>query len=202
MADSELMDDHLKYWAGLIEGRGHAGAFARKTDEDLAIVECQTANEWCKSVADKYGLMVDRVIRGPAFNLPPDCYAELDGRRISLELTEWVDGDFIRSNRDAESQALLPSAYHGDGFVRSQWNETRLRRELAKRLKSKDEKYQRGSTIDVLIIYTGEPWLDPYKVERWLAGPFFEQCKSIRSAYLLMTYRPGYSDNWPVYRLY
>ena len=63
----------LRRWMRIMNDRGHASMFARKTS-DKAIVERSTAEEWCKAVRGKYGLTVDGVESNPDQNgVPVSC---------------------------------------------------------------------------------------------------------------------------------
>jgi hypothetical protein len=190
----------LRRWARLMNERRHATVFAQETIEDRMIVELSTLREFCTSVHTKYGLVLERIANGPAPNKSPDCYAELLGARISLELTELTE--ILGQIREAEKHDISASAYHGEVFQKSQWSKDRLQNSLSGILDKKSDKYRNTVDIDILIIHTDEPWLDPRCVEEWLSVSKFAAREAIRSAYLLMTPFPGYSNNWPVFRLY
>jgi hypothetical protein len=201
--DSEDDLNGLRRWVRIMNDRGHASMFARETPDDLAIVERLTAQEWCKAVRAKYGLNADGVESNQDPKGVPDCLAYIDGARVSLELTELVDGQLLDQIRDAKANGQNLSAYEGEGFVRSQWDMSRFVQALTECIRKKDQKYQRNSNeVDVLIIHTDEPWLSPGKIDEYLLQSEFKPTKTIHSAYLLMTYVPGYSENWPVFRLF
>jgi hypothetical protein len=75
--------------------RGHVLMFARETPENLAIVERPTARKWCKSECKKFALDVGAVMSNPDYKRVPDCFVTLNGKKISLELTELVDGTML-----------------------------------------------------------------------------------------------------------
>jgi hypothetical protein len=85
------------------------------------------------------------------------------------------------------------SAFQGEGFFASQWDDARFARHLVDCIRKKEVKYTRNRNFfDVLIVRTDEPWLSPYHVEERLqkVGPL--SAEGIRSAYLLMSGNPGY----------
>lgn len=61
---------------------------ARETPEDLAVVERPTDREWCKLVCEKFALDVGAVMSNPDSKGVPDCFVTLNGKNISLGLTE------------------------------------------------------------------------------------------------------------------
>lgn len=186
-------------WLRIKEARGHARAFARETPEDLAIVERSTAKEWAKSVRDRFGLNVSGIVSNLEATGVPDCFGRLDGNAIGIELTELVDGQLIDDIR----MGAISSAHTGNGFFRSQWDVARFAAFLIAAIEKKHAKYQRnGERVDVLILHSDETWLDPFNVDRWLRWRLPGPGPCIGSAYFLLTYHPGYSQNWPVFRLF
>ena len=200
-SDEELLDG-IRYWARIMNERGHAPMFARKTPEDLAIVERSTAREWCRAVHSKYGLNVDNVTSNPDPKGVPDCFANLNGQEISIELTELVDGPLLDQICDAQGRGQVISAHVGEAFLSSLWDEQRFNRALSDRFSAKSNKYLRNNeVVDALIIHTDEPWLSPQQVEEWIPHCELKPTNQIKSAYLLMTYAPGYSIDWPVFQI-
>jgi len=185
------------------ERGGHASVFARKTPEDLQIVERAAACEFSESVQAKYGLQIDNIESNPEKNGVPDCFANHEGRRIGIELTELVDGSLLDDIRNTSIDEPAINAYSGEGFVRAQWDEARFSKDLSERICCKVRKYQKnGHAVDILIVHTAEPWLKPERVEKWVSLSNLKPTVQIRSAYLLMDYVPGYSENWPVFRIF
>lgn len=87
----------------------------------------------------------------------------------------------------------LASAFQGEKFFASQWDDARCARHLADCIRKKEVKYTRNrSFFDVLIVRTDEPWLSPYHVEERLQNVGALSAEGIRSAYLLMSGNPGY----------
>ena len=198
----ELAEDEF-YWLRLMEERGHASVFARKTSEDLAIVERCTAMEWAHSVRSKYGLQVERVRSNADQNKAPDCFAFFEGREVGVELTELVDGSLLARIRQGRERGHRLSASSGREYWNAQWGEARFISEVSKLFQSKAEEYRKnGDKIDVLIICTGEPWLSPEQVEAWLPSWEVRATDEIASLYSLMSYFPGYLKRWPVFRVF
>lgn len=191
--------DALERRVGIMAQRGHAPMFARETVEDLANVERKTANEWAQAARDKYGIEVRAIRSNPIPNGVPDCFALQNGTTISLELTEVVDGALLNDIKKGK----FSSAFAGQGFERSQWSGSRLAAYLIAAIEKKHAKYERnGERVDVLILHSDEPWLDPYNVENWLRWRLPRPRARIGSAYFLLTYHPHFSPNWPVFRLF
>lgn len=200
MADEDLVDG-VKRWARLMNSRGHSSLFAKETEEDQAVIERATAEEWCAAVRDKYGLEVKHVVSNQDFKGVPDCFAYADGRKISIELTELVDGEFLDEIKASRRAGYNFSPFAESGFSRSQWDARRFSTHLERRIADKAKYARRGILVDVLIIHTDEPWLYPGDVEAWLPQSGLKPVECIASAYLLMTHVPGIRA-WPVFRLW
>lgn len=182
----------LEYWASLMSSRGHAAEFARSSSVDKAIVENSTISEFRRALAGVGTLRFEDVQRGPD-NAFPDFYALRSGSWISVELTELL--------HSADTLAL--AAKRSLSFEDIQGSAEHLERRLSERVLAKALNCRRHAiSADILVIHTAEPWLDPRAVESWLPGLTVEKPKEIRSAYLLMTYSPGYAEHWPLFRLF
>lgn len=195
------MSDELdvEHWARLIDERGHAGVFARKTAAEKEIVEKGTASEWVIAVAAEFGLQV-RHLRKPPTD-PPDLLGEVAGQSVSIELVELVDGGLLRDLARAR-KATAPELSGRERFDRTQWNEHRLLSELEKLLDQKQRRYAKREPLDYLIIHSAEPWLQPTQVQKWLEGKAVKPRPAFSSAYLLLWYDPSYRPHWPVFRLF
>jgi hypothetical protein len=189
---SHLVEGSLAYWANLMTARGHAAVFARNNRRDKRIVERSVIQEWVEAVEAVEQLPVTGITEGPE-NEFPDFYVKIGGQRISIELTELL-----------HSRAVLKSAAKQN--LRSedvQWTAGHFRMRVQECARSKSSKLassHRG--CDVLILHTDEPWLLPHNVERWLAEESIQPLEAIRTAYLIMTYVPGWSGHWPIFRLW
>jgi hypothetical protein len=177
------------------------GIFARQTPEEKVIVETSTVEEWATAVKAEFGLHITNI--SPCQTDPPDCYANFEGRRISIELAELVDGNRLKESVAAIDAGKEPPHYQGQAFLNTQWSKDRFFDELSVLIDKKTVKYQRNKLVfDVLIIHTDETWLSPQQVRSWLAETDIGPRSTFQSAYLLMTYDPGYVDHWPVFRLF
>jgi hypothetical protein len=128
---------------------------------------------------------------------------DIDGVRISIELTELVDGQLLHQIRKAKANGQRLSAYEGEGFVRSQWDKSRFLQALNECIAKKNVNYQNnGNKINILVIHTDEPWLSPRQIEEYLPQCEFKPPRTIEKAYLLLSYVPVYSENWPVFRIF
>ena len=195
--NKSLRDDLLS-WVKAINLRG---TFGRRNQKDRALVEVSTVNEWAIAVMSEFGLHISDV--SPCQNDPPDCFATLDGKTISIELAELIDSNRIEENVAAIEAGNEPPHYNGEGFDKTQWSRDRFFTELTSLMNKKQTKYQgNGLSFDVLIIHTDETWLFPQQVNEWLSLQRIEPINSFKSAYLLMNYTPGYSDHWPLFRLF
>lgn len=188
----EFMHGSLEYWAGLQSSRRHAPAFARNNAQDKIVVERATVFEWARSLGAVGGGRLDSIVAGPD-NAFPDFTARLNGKAITIELTELL-----------HSPGILSRAAKGDlNFESLQWTEALFRERVRERIDSKGDKLsKRGQSVDVLILHTDEPWLSPQMIEQWLDREAFSRRDEIEEAYLLTTYVPGYAEHWPIIRLY
>ena len=112
---------------------------------------------------------------------------------ISVELTELLHSPSV----------LKAAAKNQLGFDQVQWSEHHFRQRIEERMSSKAAQLSRSDRrCDILILHTDEPWLSPSAVEQWLARKPLQSEPRFGAAYLLMTYVPGWSDHWPVFRLW
>jgi hypothetical protein len=157
--------------------------------------------EWASAVKSEFGLHVTNV--RSCQTDPPDCCADIEGRSISIELAELTDGNRLKESVTAiEAGQDLPH-HQGQAFLDTQWSRDRFFKELSHLIDKKAKKYESENLVfDVLLVHTDEPWLSPQKVRDWLAEKDVEPRNVFRSAYLLMTYVPGYAHHWPVFLLF
>lgn len=197
---SEEDFDELDRLVEMMNRRGHAHVFARESAEDKQIVERLTAQEWGEAMGEQFGV----VISGVATNKddPPDCVAVHDGRQITIELAELVDGVILSKIAAARHAGMHITAYD-QLFNLAQWSPEKLRNAIDALLEAKQRNYgPRGVTVDVLVIHTGEPWLSPADVAKWLPALSFQPRAIARACFLLMDYFPGFAVHWPVFRIY
>lgn len=191
-------NDELMHWVGEMNKRG---TFAAQNPQDRAVVEASTANEWALAVNEKYGLHVTNA-RSCEYD-PPDCLAESDGRSITIELSELVDSNRLRENIAAINAEQDPPHLHGQAFLDAQWSKDRFFGELSSLIDKKAMKYEKNNSVfDVLLVHSDEPWLSPQQVDEWLAEESIVSRTAFRSAYLLLTYMPGGSKHWQVFKLF
>ncbi|MET0544916.1 MAG: hypothetical protein ABWZ40_01270 [Caulobacterales bacterium] len=195
-------DDELKgfkHWADLINKRGQAGFFARGTPEEKAIVERHTAGEWALSMRAEYGVNIEK-IRSADVD-PPDCFATFGDRTISIELAELVNGRVLDSISRSRRGRKVSSAV---SFDELQWTPERFHSRLGGLLDKKQLRYaaRKLAIIDAFVIFTDELWLSPDQAEKWLALETVVPRDFCRSAFLLMSYRPGDKQHWPVFKLF
>lgn len=186
--------DPLRHWLELMnKAHGYAGQFnyARGTT-DKPIVEISTAAEWCRSVAEESGLEVGEPSHNPAD--PPDCWVEVAGQRLGVELVQMVDDGHKRRAMAGESP------WTGELFFDMQWTQERLATKLRSIVQDKGDRYaHKGVHIDALVIYTDEPWLEVDQAKAWLAEIEIAPHPSIAAVFLMFSYRPGTGfKHWPV----
>lgn len=184
----------------MMNRRGHAHVFARESAEDKQIVECLTAQEWCDAMNEQFGVTITGVESKE--DDPPDCIAVYNGKQISIELAELVDSVVLSRIAEARRAGLRITAYD-QLFSLAQWSPEKFKSAIDNLVDSKQRKYgPRRITVDALIIHTGEPWLSPTDVAKWLPNMSFEARPIARACYLLMDYFPGFAVHWPVFRIY
>lgn len=172
--------------------RGHASSFARSNLGDKQIVERATVMEWVEAFGSTESLQVVSVASGSP-NSFPDFTAHVDGAHISIELTELLHS---KNTLKLASKRRL-------NFEEIQWTESYFRDRIQERLDAKCATLAHsGHQCDILIIHSDEPWLTPQKISEWLANGAFDRRKEIVEAYLLITYVPGWTEHWPVFRIY
>lgn len=195
---ADIDDDDLRRWVDLInKGHGYAGMFNYGSGaEEKAIVEASTVAEWCRSIAIVFGVDVGE----PERNLtdPPDCFVDINGNRLSVELVQMVEGEHKKRATKGESP------YSGNLFLDMQWTKERLAAKLNEIIEAKGRNYARRSIhIDVLVIYTDEPWLNVDEAFCWLQSICLSPHPNVARVFLLFSYTPGSAGmHWPVTQLY
>lgn len=174
--------------------------FAR-TNNDKALVETSTAREFAQSIAAECGIDLCDIQSNPAD--PPDCIGRIGDRCIEIELAELVNADVLSAVAQARKQNRRVTS-HDELFLDAQWTPDLLKDRVDRLLDKKQAAYAdlAGGPVDVLLIHTDEPWLSPNDVKSWLESLSFTPRPAFKSAFLLMTYHPGYSEHWPVFRLF
>jgi hypothetical protein len=193
------MDD-VDFWVNHLNARGHAGR-GHTTHQTHQIVELSILGDWQTAVAESLGWHVSDLKINPSD--PPDAFATIEGRRVSIELTELVDGRLLSGLRRASrASGIRMTSSEGDAFIRSQWTQERFRHELRQRIEAKQKRYdKRDIVIDVLVIFTDEPWLSRLQVAEWLKDWLPMATPNLKAVHLLMGYEPGYPAGYPVFEL-
>lgn len=151
------------------------------------------------------GLVIADVAMNPSD--PPDAFATIAGRRAGVELVEFVDGNLlarIKAERRAQGEQVASvTSYHDPFFAAAQWSEDRFLAHLEKLIDRKNGRYfERGISIDCLVIYSAETWLVPQQVHRWLARARIERRANLAQVHFLMEYQPGRPGRYPLFRVY
>jgi len=201
----------LTRWIELSNNRkGFCGTSARNTPEDKQIVEASMMQEWVEAMQESFGTIVTNVRQNP--NDPPDFLATVGSEDVGVELIELITTSHLlrsigknpkaKKGKEAKEE-IKENPQHGQLFMDTQWNRDRFESQLTDAIKKKATLYkERAIVIDVLVLYTCEPWLSAAMVEQWLQETTFEAPKNIHAAFLLMEYHPGYAEHWPVFRLF
>jgi hypothetical protein len=194
---TDMDGKELERIAKQMNDRGHASMLAYETQDDLRALERIVANEWATAMRVKFGLDISNVRSNPAPIEPPDCFAACNGHEITIELTELVNGEVL--DRFRRSQLS-----HAEIFNETQWTTDLLVRKIAEQLDKKNIKYARRPNfqIDALVIYSDETWLSPDLIQRAISETVFPSRHTIRNAFLIRTYVPGYAEHWPMFPIY
>jgi hypothetical protein len=186
--------------ADMMNKRGHAHEFAC-TPDDRRLMEKTAAIEFANALRSKDAVDISDVTTSDVE--PPDCFAQCNGRRVSIELTELVNSEILKKISVARRKQERAISTSRELFNEAQWTSQVLKSKIDERLNCKHNNYvRRGILIDVLVIHTAERWLVPSQVAEWLSAVEFAPRSSFKTAYLLMSYFPGYADHWPVFTLY
>lgn len=194
------MAREFEHWVEVMNRRGHAGVFAATSHEERKIVERTVVEEWANAMHYLHGEQITDI--ASAKDDPPDCTAFWNGRPVTVELTELVDGDLLAISDRARKQGTRQTAYDVL-FDQAQWTEDRFINLINKRIDDKDRRYgSKDLRFDILIIYSGEPWLMPGDVKKWISPTTFSARDSFRTAFLTLDYDPSCPDHWPVLTLF
>jgi hypothetical protein len=190
----------FEYLIKLTNSRGNAGTWAvdNGTDEwrvGQKDIELLAARTWADAAKQHRHTIVSNPHPNPAD--PPDILAEVDGKQASIELTEFVNGQFLAKFKHENRNRAKPiySAYHGQGFVDAQWDKQSFNKNLRSLIEGKCSKYAKGNkSFDYLVIYTGEKWLYPNKVADWLSEIDPEPWAQFANIHFLMDYDPSWKN--------
>ena len=138
--------------------RGHA-TFFHTPQKYKRLEEVSDTRAWAEEM-NKRGFQIDLDTIRPNPTDPPDVFAEMDGKRIGVEVTELVDEEAIRAH------PKVPR-YQGPGHFRKhfpdspivKWSPAKLERYLWKIVQKKDMAARSPSVSEqFLLIVTDEPW--------------------------------------------
>ncbi|QPH53251.1 hypothetical protein [Pontivivens ytuae] len=199
MDDNELSS--LKAWAAAMDRRGHASLYARRSDipQDVAkaIVECDAAEEWARSMRVTYGLDVTD-IQSTGENRP-DCWGYVEGKKVGIELKEFVKGEVLGSISKGEARG----SHCDPAFSNALWSEEEFRQRLQGAIRSALSKYEgdSGLFIDYLVFHSDEPYLHAEDVRDWLKNWKPVQQSVIGRLYLMLRGHPALTPRYPVFDL-
>ncbi|MGO4914671.1 hypothetical protein [Pseudogemmobacter sp. W21_MBD1_M6] len=195
MTDPDDSDDFTRLAKVMNKSHGYGGVFNYETPDDKSMVELHTAEEWCESSRVEFGLAIGI----PETNCedPPDCYVEIEGQRLGVELVQLIE----REHKSRASKDESP--FHGRLFMDMQWSRDRFGAALNEIIKTKGDNYKRREiSVDVLVIHTAEPWLTSGQARDWLKDVEVQVHSNILNAFLLFDYEPGDVPHWPVFHLF
>lgn len=135
MGDSKD-DDFSKWAAQMNKSHGYGGIFNAETDQEKAIVETMTAEEWCQAVAAEEGVSFGALRHNE--NDPPDIFVEFGSWTLGVELVQLIDEDqkrrassgSRRKTKQSSPQSVDESPYAGALFIDMQWSRDRFDNKL------------------------------------------------------------------------
>ena len=134
---------------------------------------------------------------------PPDCTASMDGRQVTIEVTELVLSTILEKARYILKNEKRTTSELVEHFDDAQWTKEFFETSLNRLIDSKHEKYSKRSParyFDVLLIYTDAGGLTLDDVKAWLPEIHFEHRPSFGCVYFTVSYRPE-CGGWPAFRL-
>jgi len=199
------LDKELMRWIDLSNARGHAHSFAAESAVEKEIVERSIARDWAVSMEIEYGISISQICSNN--NDPPDCVGCLDGIRVSIEVTEFVNEKLLEKakwrNKDIVDSSELHSSNKGDLYWSAQWEEDTFRDKLKARIEEKSQNYQKNDVfIDYLVVATDERWLRHSQVESWLQGLELQGGSNIKEGFFLMGYDPNRIPGHSLFKLF
>ena len=107
---------------------------------DKSVREAAIILEFCASFMTYFG---SEILAREAGEDPPDFYGVIDGQRYSIELTELIDSEFRKQQKQAFKQGLRLDLNTSYGVTRPFWNEALFRASIMTRLETKSRRYMR-----------------------------------------------------------
>ena len=193
--------DEVRSWIERANARGISHIFTDKTPKDKLTAEYLQLSCWIGGMRSTFDVDIMKW-RRPERD-PPDFEVCIDGVWKGVEITEFVDGNFLKTVALKRLENETFNAYQGEGFAAAQWNETKFLDHLSSLLSKKSESMRkRAVQIDILAIVTGEPWLDREQVRKWLLY-FTDELgeMSFGQVYFVMDYDPSPPKGYPTFRL-
>ncbi|AJY47527.1 hypothetical protein [Martelella endophytica] len=187
----------FRRWIGLInKSHGYAGIFNYQSETDKKIVERTVIEEWSNSLTYTLGVKVASIETNASE--PPDFFVDIGGKNIGVELVQLVNQK--HKHRAAHNEFV----HSGSLFQDMQWTDERLTTEISNIIDRKSERYdRRGIEIDVLLIFSAEPWLTAGQLDRWIRTAEIAKPTTFKCAFLLLDYESGRgTDSWPLFPLF
>lgn len=181
----------------IMNDRGNASLYAKEIQDDQVIIEKSVTQDWLLIANKKLALGITDWFPNPEPKEPPDIFGYIGEKKISIECTEFVDGDLLDRLKSKEI-----NIHAGIGFKEAQWTECDFIAHLNECISKKEEKYSKNNiVIDFLLIHSDEHWLYPGKVNDWISRFNRRSNATIDSAYFLMSYDPQIKT-YPVFKLF
>ncbi len=197
------MRSELRKWVKHFNARGHAGR-GHTTNDTQQMVEKAILLDWARVLKWRCGIHASEITMNA--NDPPDAFAQVDGVRCSVEVTEIVKGElvadlkWVNKNRGPDDPRV--TSRRGDFFDKAQWNRDEFLEALMERIRAKQAKSEKWQEpLDYLVIFTAEDWLLPGDVSEWTRQLGDLGAQSIRHIHLLMDYDPKDPDGYPLFVL-
>ncbi|MEO1638099.1 MAG: hypothetical protein AAFU41_02480 [Pseudomonadota bacterium] len=158
-------------WMVRVNSRGVSGLFTDKTPDDKQSSEYLQLSCWMDGMRESFE--VDVAEHRAVAKDPPDFEVRIDDHWSSVELTEFVNGPFLKKVAMHRRIRINYNAYHGEGFVDAQWNKAKFLEHLNELIDKKAERLINQSiSVDILVVATAEPWLYRTNVQEWLSGEY------------------------------
>ncbi len=190
-------EEPLRYWAEVINSRGHAGMHSRRTSDEKKFIERSVVDEWHEVAVKSSKKLKGKISEGED---PPDFFLMADaGDVLSIELVEFVNQELLAEVVKLRRQGINITSHSPGFFEKAQWTEATFNQKLESLVSAKNKKYQKNSKrVDILLIYTDETWLSEHQVSEWIKKSIIRPTDSIYSVDFLMSYVPGREPAYPL----
>ncbi len=186
--------------------RGHASLGAiPKDDPKLGeepghhreVQERDWVNNFAELLSAKFGREITEIQSNP--DDPPDCFAEEEGKKIGIEVTELVKGEIL--HRIAQNRYGKKDYSPSEKFADEHWVHDDFVQRVQELLDKKVERARKtGKIIDVLLIYTYENDLYPERLKEWLSNEIFSAA-NISEVFFLRSDWPENGDHSPLFKM-